>query len=194
MKKSVFIVLFILAAIFLHAQNQLTYTEEFDRIFQNISRADATTRILYDRVVPFSQLLDFDIAAAHSDTSNYAHFRQRYSELYRAAFSPAARLPQTYELSTRLADSLAALGVVYIGTLHYRLNVMDSVVGKQKLSLGPDSLLMENSNVTASLYTEKEILIMTPLTEKITGGNIVFRFDPQFFFDNTNYGNHNCRL
>jgi len=58
-----------------------TYTEHFDYIFQNVSRVQATTGILYERVVPFANL-----TSPNLDTSNYTHFIQAYSELYRAAF------------------------------------------------------------------------------------------------------------
>jgi len=36
------------------------YTEAFDYVFRNISRADATTRILYERVLPFAQLYNYN--------------------------------------------------------------------------------------------------------------------------------------
>ena len=43
----------------LHAQTEQTYTEVFDSIFVNVSKTQATTGILYDRVLPFARLENF---------------------------------------------------------------------------------------------------------------------------------------
>lgn len=185
MKNVILIIAFIISASIINAQNTGSYTEEFDRIFQNVDRADATTGILYERVAPFAGLMGFDIEAANPDTSDYYHFKQAYSELYRAAFLPASRSPQTYSQFTALVDGLTSTNTVYIGALHYRFNVLDSMVGKQKLSVGPDGIAIENPTITASLYMEKEVLVMAPLAEKIAGEYVVFRFNSQLFFDNT---------
>ena len=69
----------------LYAQN---FTEIFDEVFQNVSRADATTGILYERVLPFAQLYKFNSSQVLVDTSNSEHFMQAYSELYDEAFQP----------------------------------------------------------------------------------------------------------
>jgi len=67
-------------------QVEKTFTASFDSVFQNISRADATTGILYERVVPFANLVNYNSIFNTVDTSNFTHFIQSYSELYRAAF------------------------------------------------------------------------------------------------------------
>jgi hypothetical protein len=40
----------------LHAQKEQTYTQMFNSLFINVQQTDATTGILYDRVVPFAGL------------------------------------------------------------------------------------------------------------------------------------------
>jgi hypothetical protein len=57
-------------------------TEIFDEVFQNVSRANATTGILYERVLPFAGLHKFNSNQTLVDTSNKAHFMQAYFELY----------------------------------------------------------------------------------------------------------------
>jgi len=52
---SVFFALIVIT-LSLHAQTDQTYTEAFDSIFINVSRVQATTGILYERVVPFADL------------------------------------------------------------------------------------------------------------------------------------------
>lgn len=99
MRKLAFIFAIVAIASFsLQAQTEQTYTEVFDSIFSNVSRTQATTEILYERVVPFANLLNFNSNLnAVVDTSSYFHFRQSYSELYRAAFIPSARLQLSFE-------------------------------------------------------------------------------------------------
>jgi hypothetical protein len=60
MKKFTFILVFFVVFSIVYAQSGQTYTEEFDSIFSNISRDDATTGILYDRVAQFACLYNFN--------------------------------------------------------------------------------------------------------------------------------------
>jgi len=57
MKKIIPILLFIILPIILKAQKE--YTQMIDTVFQDVSRIDATTGILYDRVLPFSNIKQF---------------------------------------------------------------------------------------------------------------------------------------
>ena len=50
-------------------QTEPTYTEHFDYMFQNVSRTQATTGILYDRVVPFANLTSHTALVAVSPCS-----------------------------------------------------------------------------------------------------------------------------
>jgi hypothetical protein len=90
MKKTFIIFAIAITSFSLQAQ---TYTESFDSVFQNINRADATTGILYERMVPFAQLNNFNSTVSPVDTSNSKHFIQAYFELYNAAFDSTVRLP-----------------------------------------------------------------------------------------------------
>jgi hypothetical protein len=88
MKKVSIILLICMSVTTLKSQEQ-TFTQMFDSVFQYVSRADATTGVLYNRVMPFSGLSRFET----SDTANSTLFKQAYNELYEAAFVPTARLP-----------------------------------------------------------------------------------------------------
>jgi hypothetical protein len=75
-------------------RNSHYYTEAFDNAFRNISRVEVTTGILYERVLPFARLYNFNSNIYPLvDTSNLDHFIQAYSELYEAAFLPSKTLP-----------------------------------------------------------------------------------------------------
>jgi hypothetical protein len=74
-------------------------------------------------VLPFSGLSKF----TQPDTTNADIFVQAYSELYEAAFVPAARLPFT---SDSLQNIIVPTGnIVDVGLLHYRYNlIIDSLI------------------------------------------------------------------
>jgi hypothetical protein len=95
MKKSLIIIASIISTITASAQNTdfSDYTEAFDYVFRNVSRTDATTGILYERVLPFARLQNFKSNVSSVDTSNSEHFLQAYLELDNAAFLPASKLP-----------------------------------------------------------------------------------------------------
>ena len=180
MRKFSFLSLILIATSSLQAQ--WGFTEAFDSVFVNISRTDATTGILYERVLPFSNLKQF--SGNNPDTANGERFLQAYSELYNAAFDSTKRLPFD-------GDSLKMLianntGYIDIGILHYRFNTMDSAVASQKLYFGIDSVLFENTAVTASLYNEDTVLLIVPFKESFYENNLTFRFSSLFQFDNTN--------
>lgn len=44
-----------------------TYTHAFDSVFAHISRADATTGILYERVIPFGNLTHYNSLEENPD-------------------------------------------------------------------------------------------------------------------------------
>ena len=72
MKKLKIFFTLIVLTLSLQAQTKQTYTEAFDSIFVNVSRVQATTGILYERVVPFANLVNFNSNVnSLVDTSDY---------------------------------------------------------------------------------------------------------------------------
>jgi hypothetical protein len=171
----------------LQAQTEQTYTESFDSVFQYVSRTQATTGILYERVVPFANLLNFNSNLnASVDTSSYYHFAQAYSELYRAAFNISARLPWSFGNFEEQIKNTAMPGIIDIALLHYNFNIMDSVVGQVKLSFNNNGFLVENTAITNSLYLQETAFVAAPLSVTAYGTTaIAFRFNDYFNFDNT---------
>ena len=73
----------------LQVQAQLTsgnFTDEVDYRLQNISKTPITSNILIDRVVPVAGIQVFN-QGSRIDTSSYSHFKQAWSELYRASYT-----------------------------------------------------------------------------------------------------------
>lgn len=88
-KKNILLVALTILSVSVKAQ---TYTQAFDSVFFHISRADATSGILYERVLPFGNLTNFNSQIAAPDTSNYSHFLRAYRELYYATFNSTITL------------------------------------------------------------------------------------------------------
>ncbi|MDR2979763.1 MAG: T9SS type A sorting domain-containing protein [Bacteroidales bacterium] len=184
MKKLILLTtLLILCIIKLQAQNESSFTESFDQVFQNISYSGATTGILYERVIPFARLKKFNsILSSCIDTSDAHHFLQSHSELYRAAFLSSSRLPFD-------VDSLEALiskdaSTIDVGLLLYRFNVLDSTTACRKLYFNA-GILYENSTITTSLYAERMAFVAAPLKKSITIGTITYHIPDLFKFNNT---------
>ena len=185
MRKIIILSVLTISIITTYAQNTsfFDYTESFDYVFRNISRADATTGILYERVVPFSGLYNFNSNTySNVDTSNVDHFLQGYTELYKASFQPVNSLPFDCETMQSFFEKN---DIVDIGILHYKFNILDSVVAYQKLYYDMDSILHENSSIAVSLYAEKTAFLAAPLKEYVNIGTTVFRFRNLLRFDNT---------
>lgn len=60
MKKNLLSYLIIICCSTAFSQTGPSFTRLFDSLFANISMADATTGLLYDRVVPFANLPAFN--------------------------------------------------------------------------------------------------------------------------------------
>lgn len=184
MKKLTIFTLLAFCIGFMNAQETFTYTESFDKAFAKISRTDAKTGLLYDRVVPFARLDNYDPAKDVTDTSNANHFIQAYSELSRAAFLPKTQFPITIkELETMISEMQNDR--VPIGLLHYQYDAINIPVASQKIMYNQDSVLVENPSCTASLYTQKNAFVASPLVKRIQNGTVTFIIDKKFTFDNT---------
>jgi hypothetical protein len=93
MKKTLILLLttVVVSVTALQAQQMQTYSEIIDSMFQHVSRVDATTGILYERMMPFAGLQRF--TPTNADTADADRFIQAFFELYGAAFLPSVRLP-----------------------------------------------------------------------------------------------------
>jgi len=184
MRKIVILTTLIISLTTISAQisDPFDYTEVFDHVFRNVSRTDATTGILYERVVPFAQLHKFNSNLSIIDTSSREHFMQAYKELYKASFQSVNSLPFDWETLQSFCERNS---MVDIGILHYKYNTMDSAVVYQKLYFDSDSILWENTTITTSLYAEKTAFVASPFEEFVNMGTTAFRLRNLFRFDNT---------
>lgn len=82
MKKYIVTFLIISVIAKIYAQS---YTQAFDSMFQHVDLSHTSTGILYERVLPFSNLVNYVTNIPHpADTCDYWQFVMAYDELYRA--------------------------------------------------------------------------------------------------------------
>ena len=94
MKKTLWTIISIVSITFAYGQSSPSYSNLFDSLFVNISMTDATTGILYDRVIPFAQLQKHNsIHNPNVDTIDADMFLQGYFELYNSAFLSNSKPP-----------------------------------------------------------------------------------------------------
>lgn len=173
------IITFIIVTIYVKAQ---TYTHAFDSVFAHISRADATTGILYERVLPFGNLTQYNSQECMPDTSNHTHFLRAYYELCHATFNPNVSLISQDSLIKIVDGSPES---VQIGLLHFNFNTFDTSVLSQKLYYDSDSVLQEDISITTSLYRLNSLFIASPLIQIVNTSNITYVVNNNLYFDNT---------
>ena len=184
MKKSLLPFLLIICCSTAFSQTGPSFTRLFDSLFANISMADATTGLLYDRVVPFANLPAFNSNRnPNVDTIDASIFLQGYFELYNAAIDPAERpLHTVNELRNMIPKDT---NLINIGIVHYRYNTIDSGVAVQKLYFDEDSVLREDKSIEASLFVEDTIFLASPLVDRVEKGMLYYKVAGSNLFNNT---------
>lgn len=71
--KKIITSVFILICAVTNAQIMHDFTETFDSVFSHISRTDATTGVLYNRVLPFSNATSFNSLIVTDEQGSLYH-------------------------------------------------------------------------------------------------------------------------
>ncbi len=180
MKKHLITLLVISVFTTASAQN---YTESFNEVFRHVDLSHTSTGILYERVLPFSNLVSYITDIPHpADTCDYWQFVMAYDELYRAG-AQNTFLPDSVGSIIRNLPSDST--TIIIGMLHANFNTFDTIAMQQRLYYDADSVLRENTSINVSLFHENTAFMMAPLVEYSTSTSVRFVIDRHFFFDNT---------
>lgn len=180
MKKLIISFLIIIAFAGTSAQN---YTQAFDSVFQHVDLTNTSTGILYERVLPFSNLVSYVTNIPHPvDTCDYWQFIMAYDELYHAGGR-----------YTFLSDSVEGMlrhlpadnSTIVLGVLHANFNTFDTAAMRQRLYYDADSVLWENTSVNVPLFDENNTYMVAPLVGQSPSSTIRFVIDGHFLFDNT---------
>ena len=195
----VFLILFTLSS-FAFAQITVDgttgdYTTNIDNVLTHVDKSPITTGILYDRVMSFA---DLDILREDGTitTSNYQHFMQSWSELYRASYSPSFlsldnlknNLSNTSIMMTPMAignpnPPINQSNTVYLGIINTKMNYIDFGTPTQQSLDYNNGYLYNKPGINPIL--EKQVTVIAPLKEKITTNTATFKLSPSYILQLT---------
>jgi Putative serine esterase (DUF676) len=148
------------------------HVQAMDSLLLYVNKQPINTGILYDRVMSFSNL-DFLKDNGVTTKSNYEHFLQSWSEIYRAAYSPSF---MNVESLKTVVNNTTNSNIVDIGIINTKINYID--YGSTAYpTLNFSNGYLQNIG-TLSPFIEKQITIIAALKETVTAGNVIFRLQP----------------
>lgn len=155
------------------------YTQRMDEILINVNKTPITTGILYDRVMSFSDL-DWLKENGAVTNSNYQHFIQSWSELYRSAYNPTFASLETLKTNINANTNQT---LVDIGVINTKMNYIDYGTATTPSLTTTNGLLYNVTGINP--FLEKQVTVIAPLKSKITSGTITFRLLPSFMLQLT---------
>ena len=167
----------------IHAQNDnnqfpctKTVVESMDSLLTYINKTPVTSHILYDRVLAFAGLQDFN-REERTDTSNYTHFIQSWSELYRASYKQDFLPVDSLKYKVKRNKQP---GIVDIGIINTPFHVIDFGTNKANAKLKFDKGRFYNKP-GKNPFIQKQAFVIAPLSKTAKGSTITFRFGKQFW-------------
>ena len=146
---------------------------------QNLPANQISSGILYNKVVPFSNLYTFN--RPEYNTADYEMFTQAISELYRA--SEQTKFISSASLKT-IVESPSTNNTVKIGII----NTSFQFLNFNETTPTDGGLIFQNGIFTAipnkPSFLTKRVLICAPLTNYIAGNNVKFNFSTDLIFNN----------
>ncbi|TYP96484.1 hypothetical protein C7447_10750 [Tenacibaculum adriaticum] len=179
MKKITFWVLTLIIS--MQVQAQLTngnFTTEIDERIKNLDKTPITSNILVDRVFPVASLQIFN-QNTQKDTSNVAHFKQAWSELYRASYIKNFATVENFK--QQLKNKNYAKNVVPIGIINTEFHQCNFGTTEQNATVdfNPTTGLFANKP-NKNPFIKKQTTIIAPLVAKVSGNAITFTTDNLF--------------
>ncbi|MBY0485813.1 MAG: GPI inositol-deacylase [Flavobacteriaceae bacterium] len=155
------------------------YTQNMDILLTNVSKTPITSGILYDRIMSFSDL-DWLKENGAVTNSNYQHFIQSWSELYRSAYNPTFSSLET--LKTNINANTNA-NLVDLGVINTKMNYIDYGTPTTPSLTTANGLLYNVTGINP--FLEKQITVIAPLKERLTSGTVTFRLLSSFMLQLT---------
>ena len=165
----------------LKVQAQLTsgnFTDEVDYRLQNVSKTPITSNILIDRVFPVAAIQVFN-QGSRIDTSSYSHFKQAWSELYRASYTKNFATLQ--QLKTQIQNKNYQENEVPLGIINteFHQGNYGTTAQNANVDFNPSTGLFANKS-GRNPFIKKQTSIISPLISKATGSTIQFKTDNLF--------------
>ncbi|NIJ43699.1 hypothetical protein FHR24_000138 [Wenyingzhuangia heitensis] len=176
--KKTYIIFTILVCLFVYktqAQEENDYTAQMDGMFQYLDKTAIDTDILIDRVFPAANIQEFN-QGVRIDTSSYRHYKQAWSELYRASYHHDFVGLET--LKTGLYHKNYDQHIVPIGFINTEFHRTDFGTTEANAKVAFD----ENEEVFRNIaglnpFVKKQTTIVSPLVHKVVGSSFSFKME-----------------
>ncbi|WP_445722825.1 esterase/lipase family protein, partial [Flavobacterium sp.] len=155
------------------------YTQRMDEILINVNKTPITTGILYDRIMSFSNL-DWLKQNGAVTNSNYQHFIQSWSELYRSSYNPTFSSLETLKSNINANTNQT---LVDIGIINTKMNYIDYGTATTPSLTTSNGLLYNVNGINP--FLEKQVTVIAPLKNNISSGTVTFRLLPSFMLQLT---------
>jgi len=164
--------------------------EQFRVMIQNLNRSQIPTGILYESVYPWAEIESYD-GSDDTDTSNYEHFMQAYSELYYSKFNNNANIHPT-DLETAVNNFHPDKEYHHaFGIIDYDYNIIDSNAVTNNLLSVTNNQLFDVADRTQSPYLTRNVkigsILLADNSGELSPGTHYLHFSPSFIFSNTGF-------
>lgn len=165
----------------LKIQAQLTngnFTDEVDYRLQNINKTPISSNILIDRVFPVAAIQVFN-QGGRIDTSSYSHFKQAWSELYRASYTK--NFISLEQLKSQIKIKNYQENVIPLGIINteFHQGNYGTTAQNANVDFNPSTGLFANKS-GRNPFLKKQTSIIAPLISKVIGSSIQFKTDNLF--------------
>ncbi|HSJ69034.1 MAG TPA: hypothetical protein VK921_15220, partial [Anditalea sp.] len=150
-------------------------TPDVDIKLQLLDKSHITTDILYDRVFPLANLVEFN--QINSDTSHINHFYQAYSELQSADYTNRWGSLQNFKTTVENETTSIPIGIINVDFEYLDEEaISDNLLDIQ----GQDSLLVDVPNRPRSPYMKIKALAISTLATDTKSKTVNFKLDNSF--------------
>ena len=161
-----------------HAQEPQEIT--VDSLLVNVDLSGLTTEILYDRVVPLTQLKIFNDSI---NMANTPYFEQALHELFSASreekFAYFKDIREFY--SPDSLQNVVDLGIINASFQSLNYNASDEALGGLNLT---NNLFSASSNGNP-IFNESHVFLAAPLKKNVVGDEVVFKLSENLIFQDT---------
>lgn len=147
----------------------------------NLNINDLPTGILYDRVLPFSDIHNYD-GQVKKELVQLPVWKQIYHEMQIASLDSSQM--KSISSVVESAENFIENGTVPLGILKFRFNHIDANAFKNNTITVHDGKFLLNENADAIFLEEKVVFAASALKDKVYYGNVSFILDNQFYLTN----------
>jgi hypothetical protein len=160
------------------AQNQ---EKTLDDALVTVNQASVTSGIIYERVVQFANLYNFN-READFDTADYTYFKQALSEMHRASNEVLfVNRSEFDDLIHQETNQVVPLGI--LNTDFQLLNYRFEEVQQGGLTYNENTQEFSQIPGQSPFYT-LHTTVIAPLVKAIAGTGITYKIDPTYLFQN----------